>query len=68
MKDNEIEICCRYSFAVDLLIKNIEVLAEDVFNGCDIEEVEDKMEFMQMVINIVRKKEKDLQDMLRIYE
>ena len=66
MKGSEIDICCKYGFAVNLLITNIEDLIEDVSNGCDIEEVEDKLEFMQMTINIVRKKEKDFQKLLGI--
>ena len=68
MKSNEIDVCCKYGFAVNLLITNIEDLIEDVSNGCDIEEVEDKLEFMQMAINRVRKKEKDFQKLLGIKE
>ena len=66
MKSNEIDVCCMYGFAVNLLIENIEDLTKDVYNGCDIEEVEDKLEFIQMIIDLVRKKEEEFQKMLEI--
>ena len=66
MENKEIEICCKYGFAVNLLIENIEDIIEYVSNGCDIEEIEDKLGFMEIAINRVRKKEKDFQKILGI--
>ena len=48
MKGSEIDICCKYGFAVNLLIENIEDLIEDVYNGCDIEEVEREIDWAKV--------------------
>ena len=66
MKGSEIDICCKYGFAVNLLITKIEDLIEDVSNGCDIEEVEEKLDFIESRIDWFRKREKDFQKLLGI--
>ena len=66
MKDNEIDVCCKYGLAVSLIIDEIEYLIEDVNNGCGIEEVEEKLYFIESRIDWFRKREKDFQKLLGI--
>ena len=66
MKGSEIDVCCKYGFAVSLIIDEIEYLIEDVNNGCGIEEVEEKLDFIESRIDWFRKREKDFQKLLGI--